>query len=77
MKRWIDQLPANLKLFMGKVIIPDDDGLAISEAIVEGEYIGASDGSLIKEFRKQKGHTAMHWEKRTTNGRYKRIQTIT
>ena len=52
---WIDQLPANLKVFVGRVSIPNDDGLAISEAIVEGECIGASDGSLVKEFRKQKG----------------------
>ena len=51
----INSLPEFLKQMVGKVIIPDDGGLAISEAIVEGRCLGASDGSLLKGFRKQKG----------------------
>ena len=51
----IDLLPQNLRVLMGKVRIPEDDGLAISEAIVEGRCLGASDGSLIKGFKKQRG----------------------
>ena len=51
----VAQLPSNLKVMMGTVIIPNDDGLAISEAIVDGRCVGASDGSLIKDFRSQRG----------------------
>ena len=51
----IGLLPELLKQMVGKVILPNDDGLAIGEAIVEGCCLGASDGSLIKEFRQQRG----------------------
>ena len=40
---------------MGKVLVPNNDGLAISEAIVEGKCLLASDGSLMKDFCTQKG----------------------
>ena len=48
-------LPESLKCIVGELIIPDDGGLAISEAIVEGVCIGASDGSLVKDFRRYRG----------------------
>ena len=54
-QKWLERIPENLKVLVGKVVIPEDEGLAISEAIVDGTCMGASDGSLIKEFRKQKG----------------------
>ena len=51
----LDQLPTALEGMVGKVIIPADDGLAISEAIVGGYCLGASDGSLIQGFRTRRG----------------------
>ena len=51
----ISNLPMSLQQMVGQVIIPNDDGLAISEVIVEGRCLGVSNGSLIKGFRKQKG----------------------
>ena len=42
--------PVELRSMIGEVTIPGDDGLKLSESIVEGECIGASDGSLMQDF---------------------------
>ena len=51
----IGLLPSSLRCAMGEIRWPEDEGLAISEAIVEGVCIGASDGSLVKDFRRNRG----------------------
>jgi ribonuclease HI len=54
-----DELKKNLgptlSLLLGKVIMPEDEGLGISEAIVEGVCTGGSDGSLCPTFRNKRG----------------------
>ena len=60
----VNLLPNNLRVMMGIVTTPADDGLTISEAIVEGTCLGASDGSLVKEFRSQKGAHGYALEKK-------------
>jgi hypothetical protein len=44
----LQHLPYALKGMVGEVSIPMDQGLEISEAIVSGTCIGASDGSIIR-----------------------------
>ena len=49
------QLPPSLKNMVGKCAIPDDDGLSISESIVAGRCMGASDGSLLRSYSRTIG----------------------
>ena len=51
----LSHAPRALRTFLGEIILPQDNGLYISEAIVAGECLGASDGSLIKGFKTIKG----------------------
>ena len=51
METLIEVLPESLRCIIGDILLPEDGGLAISEAIVEGICIGISDGSLVKDFR--------------------------
>ena len=51
----LEKIPTNLKVFVGRVDIPLDDGIRIGESIVEGTCIGASDGSLIREYERTRG----------------------
>ena len=51
----ISKVPANLQPMIGEVSIPTDDGLRISEAIVAGNCVGASDGSLICNYDRTRG----------------------
>ena len=51
----IEQLPQSLKIMVGEILIPEDEGLSMSEAIVDGRCIGASDGSLLNEFQWKRG----------------------
>ena len=48
-------IPESLRLIVGDLESPNDEGLGMSEAIVEGRCIGASDGSLKKGFQHQQG----------------------
>jgi hypothetical protein len=57
-KEWseiIAAMPKSLQAMVGKVVLPSDDGLSISEAIVEGSCVGASDGSMVTTFQKKRG----------------------
>ena len=51
----IRSLPRTLQLFVGETEIPQDEGLALGEAIVDGTCVGASDGSLIRKYKETKG----------------------
>ena len=51
----ISRVPDNLKPMVGTVAIPNDGGEAIGEAIVDGNCIGASDGSLIRTYERTRG----------------------
>ena len=51
----VELLPTQLRCLLGTLVMPDDEGLAVSEGIVEGICMGASDGSLMKNFRSTKG----------------------
>lgn len=55
LKSWLEQIPESLRGFVGKVKLPNDEGLVLSEAIVGGECIGASDGSLRHDARATMG----------------------
>ena len=48
-------IPPSLQQVMGEITIPIDDGEYISESIVSGTCIGASDGSLKKGFKESRG----------------------
>ena len=54
-KDMIKLLPMALSTMVGETEIPKDGGLAMSEAIVDGRCIGASDGSLKRTFQHQQG----------------------
>ena len=43
--------PRALRILSGVITFPQDDGLKISKAVVAGECLGASDGSLKQGFR--------------------------
>ena len=61
------QMPESLRSILGTVTIPPDDGVLISEAIVSGTCIGASDGSLRRGFKSSRGgHGFALREKNTT-----------
>ena len=51
----LQQMPTSLKSILGTVLIPPDDGVLVSEAIVSGTCMGASDGSLIRGFTSSRG----------------------
>ena len=51
----MQKIPVPLRDMVGTIELPLDEGLAMSEAIVDGRCIGASDGSLIRKFQKQEG----------------------
>ena len=51
----LELFPEELKSMIGEVTIPADGGQCISDSIVEGECVCASDGSLRQEFHKVKG----------------------
>jgi ribonuclease HI len=51
----LQQLHPSLKCLLGKVVWPEDAGLGVSEAIVKGVCIRASDGSLITSYRTKSG----------------------
>ena len=51
----LKSVPSNLRPMIGEFTIPEDEGLAISEAIVDGTCVGASDGSLIRTYDRTKG----------------------
>ena len=55
----LGKIPTLLREIVGTLNVPFDNGLAISESIVAGECIGASDGSLIKEYRTARGHMVL------------------
>ena len=48
-------VPTAMLGLIGKIVYPRDGGLLISEAIVAGECMGASDGSLRTGFKKIRG----------------------
>ena len=51
----LSQFPSVLHPMIGEVTIPEDGGLRLSESIVEGTCIGASDGSLLRNFYEVRG----------------------
>ena len=51
----LSAVPENLQAMVGEVAIPEDEGITISEAIVEGTCVGASDGSLIQDHDRTRG----------------------
>ena len=51
----IELIPKSLTVIAGEVIIPEDGGIKMCDAIVEGRCIGASDGSLIRGFQRVRG----------------------
>ena len=51
----LDKFPDKLKTIMGDIEIPEDDGLKISESIVEGTCLAASDGGMKNTFLEVKG----------------------
>lgn len=51
----INEFPRELQTLIGEVTIPDDDGLSISESMVEGICITASDGGMIQSFQEVQG----------------------
>ena len=55
LRQMLNCVPDNLKLMVGKIHLPEDEGLKIGESIVEGTCIGASDGSLIREYERTRG----------------------
>ena len=55
MKALMKKIPEPLLCMVGEIDIPLDEGLSMSEAIVDGRCIGASDGSLHRTFQEQKG----------------------
>ena len=54
-REMLQVLPSSLCTFVGQVAIPTDGGLSISEAIVGGTCVGASDGSLMRQYKNTKG----------------------
>ena len=51
----LDQFPSELYPMIGEITIPDDNALKLSQSIVKGECIGASDSSLVREFNEVRG----------------------
>ena len=51
----LESFPSELQPMIGSVEIPEDGGLALSHSIVEGECLGASDGSLMRTFYEVRG----------------------
>ena len=51
----LQQIPSSLNTILGEIIIPTDEGVLISESIVSGTCLGASDGSLTRGFNEYKG----------------------
>ena len=49
------ELPLSLRQAISKIKIPEDGGLTIGEAMVEGTCVGASDGSLITDRGRSRG----------------------
>jgi hypothetical protein len=65
----LKHLHPSLKCLLGKVVWPSDGGQGVSEAIVAGDCIGASDGSLITQFRHQEGSYGYAISGATNNNR--------
>ena len=51
----LSMFPTEMHPLIGEISIPTDGGLQLSHSIVEGECMGASDGSLLKEFHQVRG----------------------
>ena len=51
----LEKFPTELHQMIGNFTLPTDEGLRLSESIVEGECIGASDGSMWKGFNEVRG----------------------
>ena len=49
------EFPAELQPMIGAVRIPEDGGLSLCHSIVEGDCLGASDGSLLQDFYEVRG----------------------
>ena len=54
-KEIIDILPSELRMILGNIDIPQDDGVDMAQAIEEGRLVGASDGSVIKMEEEDRG----------------------
>ena len=51
----LSHFPRGLLPMIGEVTVPDDGGLRLSQSIVEGDCIGASDGSLLRDYNDVRG----------------------
>ena len=55
LKELMQNIPVPLRGMVGTIELPLDEGIAMSEVIVDSRCISASDGSLIRNFQKQEG----------------------
>ena len=63
----LEETPDALKVLMGVVDIPSDDGETLANAMMMGELIGASDGSVIQVHDEDVGGHSFTLQSRTVN----------
>ena len=51
----VEVLPRSLRLLVGEITLPRDGGNALGESVVDGTCVGASDGSLVRDYTETKG----------------------
>ena len=51
----MSKFPAELLPLLGKITLPEDDGLTMCHSILEGDCVGASDGSLLQGYNETQG----------------------
>ena len=55
LEEMVEVLPRSLRLLVGEITLPRDGGNALGESVVDGTCVGASDGSLVRDYTETKG----------------------